>query len=288
MIWLYEGVEVLSVRKVDNGYHITHDPTKCLLMVNGTVLPATQNETTQSALTKIQFMCFDNPRNTITQVLEPNIPDIPPMQKYTGLPNNDIDHIDMSSQSSVRGLGIDVSVNFYVKMVLQTAQNGGFLHNFCKLSPEKYLSQNGFWIKKDDNYKMLKSLQITYTNVNREGRRPPDRATDRKTKWDAVKVYRETNKLPALLTAVLPTGETIVPHVTMPLQLSVCPAPRTAEALATHEADACPTAESFGLPAQADAAGPRKKKTKVLRFLSAGESSDTPHIPDVSTAGSGH
>ena len=287
MIWLYEEVEVLCVRKVDNGYHITHDPTKCLLMVNGTVLPATQNETTQPALTKIQFMCFDSPRNTFTQVLEPNIPDIPPMEKYAGLPNNDIHHIDMKSQMSARG-SIATSVNFYVKMVLQQAKNGGFMHNFCQLSPEKYLFQNGIWIKKEPNYKMLRSLQITYTNANREGRRPADRATDRKTKWNTIKKLRETNKLPALLTAVLPMGETIVPHVSMPLQLSVCPAPRTADALGTHEADACPTAESFGLPVQADAAGPRKKKTKVLRFLSAGESSDTPHIPDVSTAGSGH
>ena len=288
MIWLYEGVEVCSIRKVQNGYHITHDPEQCLLMVNNTVLSPTQPETTQPTLTKIQFMCFDKTqtsRKDFPQTFEPDAPEIPPMEKY--LPISDTDHIDMSSEHTQR-VGMDDSLDFYVRMVLESTKNGGFMHNFCNLSSEKYLSQNGIWIKTDHNYKMLKSLQITYTNTYREPRRPADRATDRNTKWNAVKDFREKNNLPALLATVLPTGETLIPHISMPPHLSVHLPPPTAgaDALATDASDARPTAESFGLPAQADA-GPRKKKTKVLRFLSAGESSEAPHIPDVSTAGAG-
>ena len=195
----------------------------------------------------------------------------------------------MFSTHEIRKAGTDGSLDFYVKMVLESTKSGGFLSNFCTLSPDEYLLQHGVWFKKESNYKMLKSLQITYTNDDREAGMTlsrEQRKEERSRNWNAVKVYRETKKLPALLGAVLSTGETLMPRVKMSApQLPVCPAPRTTD-LATHESDACPTAESFGLPVQADAAGPRKKKTKVLRFLSAGESGES--VPDVSTAGSGH
>jgi hypothetical protein len=289
MIWLYGQNEVCSIRKVQNGYHITHDPEQCLLMVNNTVLSPTQTETTQPTLTKIQFMCFDKTqksRKDFPQTLEPDAPEIPPMEKYS--PIGDTDHIDMSSEHTVRDT-MDQSLDFYVRMVLESTKNGGFMHNFCNLSREKYLPENGIWIKNDHNYKMLKSLQITYTNATREAIRNPDikqRKDERNVKWKAVKTFREKNNLPALLATVLPTGETLIPHISMPPHLSVCLPPPTAgaDALATDASDARPTAESFGLPTQADA-GPRKKKTKVLRFLSA---TDTGGASDVSTADSGH
>jgi hypothetical protein len=291
MIWMYQSLEVFSIRKVQNGYHITHDPTQCKLMVNGTVLSETQPETTQQTLTKIQFMCFNKTTQTraaFQQTFEPGEPVIPAMKKYVSRTNNDVDHIEVESTITARGAGQN-ALDFHVKMVLQPAKNGGFLYNFCNLSPDKYLFQNGIWIKEEPNYKMLKSLQITYTNADREGRRPllAIRKTLRLQNWSNVKKEMERNNRPVLLNAVLSMDETLMPHVEMPsLSLDVCLPPPTAEALATHEADACPTAESFGLPAQADAAGPRKKKTKVLRFLSAGESGES--VPDVSTAGSGH
>jgi hypothetical protein len=82
-------------------------------------------------------------------------------------------------------------------------------------------------------------------------------------------------------------GETLVPDVEMPA-LALDVGPQTDERLLPHDADVCPTAQSFGLSAQVDAAGPRKKKTKVLRFLSASDAGGASAMSDVSTADSGH
>ncbi len=83
---------------------------------------------------------------------------------------------------------------------------------------------------------------------------------------------------------MFPADETLVPDVEMPA-LALDVGPQTDEPLLPHDTDVCPTAQSFGLSAQVDAAGPRKKKTKVIRFLSV---SDTGGDSDVSTADSGH
>ena len=99
-----------------------------------------------------------------------------------------------------------------------------------------------------------------------------------------MKEERVLKNLEPIIQAVFPPGETLVPDVEIP-SLALDVGPQTDEPLLPHDADVCPTAQSFGLSAQVDAAGPRKKKTKVLRFLSA---SDAGGASDVSTADSGH
>jgi len=179
---------------------------------------------------------------------------------------------------------MDLAVDFYVRMVMETNENGGFLHKFCQLLPDKHLSHHGVWMKEDEKYKRLKSLQITYTNDSREPQRPANHTTIRNNRWDNVKKDRIRRRLDPIIQAVFPAGETLVPDVEMP-SLALDVGPQADEPLLPHDADVCPTAQSFGLSAQVDAAGPRKKKTKVLRFLSA---SDAGGASDVSTADSGH
>jgi hypothetical protein len=287
MIWLYEGVAVFTIQRIDGEYHITHDPEQCMLMVNNTPLQPTQSEIKKKQVNEIYFMCFDKTKTTrdkFSQTLSvQKTPELEQMQKYTGTINNDIDHIDMQSAVMARG-SIDNAVDFYVRMVMETNENGGFLHKFCQLIPEKYMLRHGVWIKEDENYKNFKSLQITYTNANRNGRRPPLRKADRTQKFAVVKEDRIKRRLDPIIQAVFPAGETLVPDVEMPA-LALDVGPQTVEPLLPHDADVCPTAQSFGLSVQVDAAGPRKKKTKVLRFLSA---SDAGGASDVSTADSGH
>jgi hypothetical protein len=289
MIWLYEGAAVFTIQRIDGQYHITHDPEQCMLMVNNTPLPPTQPEITKKQVNEIYFMCFDKTKTTrdkFTQTLSvQKTPELEQMQKYAGTTNNDIDHIDMQSAVMARG-SMDLAVDFYVRMVMEKNENGGFLHKFCQLISEKYMLRHGVWIKEDENYKNFKSLQITYTNANRNGRRPMPslRKANRTRKFAAVKEDRIKRSLDPIIKAVFPVGETLVPDVEMP-SLALDVGPQTDEPLLPHDADVCPTAQSFGLSAQVDAAGPRKKKTKVLRFLSA---SDAGGASDVSTADSGH
>jgi hypothetical protein len=104
-----------------------------------------------------------------------------------------------------------------------------------------------------------------------------------------VKDARTLLKLPPIITAVLSAGETLVPHVEAPsLGLDAGPPAQTGATLVPQmRGEGCPTAESFGLPEQVDA-GPRKKKGKVLRFLSASDGGEAANVSDVSTADSGH
>jgi hypothetical protein len=285
MIWLYRGVDVFTIQKIEGGYHITHDPEQCLLMVNNTTLTPTQPEITLKQVNQIHFMCFDKSKKTrdkFTQVFAvQTTPELEKMERYANSTNNDIDHIDM--QSAVMP-PMDPAVDFYVRMVMETNENGGFLHKFCQLLPDTHLSHHGVWMKEDEKYKRLKSLQITYTNDSREPQRLANRKQLRNIRWKYVKTDRIRRRLDPIIQAVFPAGETLVPDVEMPaLALNV--GPQTDGPLLPHDADVCPTAQSFGLSAQVDAAGPRKKKTKVLRFLSA---SDTGGVSDVSTADSGH
>jgi hypothetical protein len=294
MIWLYEGLAVFTVRKVRNGYHISHDPTQCFLSVNNVVLTETQLDTTHAEITQIQFMCFDKiatARSAFTQTLAPSDPEIPEMLPFAGTLtiNADIDHIDMESKIEPRPASMNI--DFFVKLVLKPTKSGGFMHEFCKVLPEKYRIRHGIWTQNDANYEMLKSLQITYTNTAREARRPAvaNRKRDRKAASTLVKDARTLLKLPPIITAVLSAGETLVPHVEAPsLGLDAGPPAQTGATLVPQmRGEGCPTEESFGLPEQVDAV-PRKKKGKVLRFLSASDGGEAANVSDVSTADSGH
>jgi len=292
MIWLCRIAgnhnTVFTIKKNENGYHITHDPEKCLLMVNNTTLPPTQSEITLKQVNQIHFICFNHNRITranLVHKIEPQeVPKLDKMKKYTA--SDDIEHMDVTSDDEPRPHGTVNDVYFYVRMVFETShQPGGFLHNFCQLSDD-YLFRQGVWIKQDKNYKRFKSLQITYTNDLRERNRPAlaVRKNRRTQEFKRVKEERVLKNLEPIIQAVFPAGETLVPDVEMP-SLALDVGPQTHEPLLPHDADVCPTAQSFGLSAQVDAAGPRKKKTKVLRFLSA---SDAGGASDVSTADSGH
>jgi len=212
------------------------------------------------------------------------------METYAGSTNDDIDHIDMKGTDAQR-VAVNNAVDFYVRMVLETTENGGFMHKFCQLLPEKYMLRHGVWIEEDKKYKRLESLQITYTNDERQKAGNRAAASYRKNlrtnAFTKVKQDRIRRKLDPIVKAVFPTGEALVPHVEMPL-LALDVGPQTDEPLLPRDADVCPTAQAFGLSAQVDAAGPRKKKTKVLRFLSANETDQTSNVSDVSTADSGH
>jgi hypothetical protein len=292
MIWLYKGDEVFTMRKVEGGYLITHDPEKCLLMVNNTTLLRKQLEITMKQVNQIHFMCFDGAtRDSFVQKIDiMTAPTLAKMETYAGSTNDDIDHIDMKGTDAQRTT-VNNAVDFYVRMVLETTENGGFLYKFCQLLPEKYMLRHGVWIEDDKKYKRLKSLQITYTNDEREkpGNRPDVsyHKSARTTAFTKVKEDRIKKRLDPIIQAVFPTGEALVPHVEMPL-LALDAAAQTGEPLLARDADVCPTAQAFGLSAQVDAAGPRKKKTKVLRFLSANETDQTSNVSDVSTADSGH
>jgi hypothetical protein len=288
MIWLYRDAEVFTMQKIEGGYHITHNPEHCLLMVNNTTLPPTQLDITTKQVNQIHFMCFSGKtRANLGQKLDTQqVPKLEKMAKYAV--SNDIKHMDVKSDTEARPVGTVNEVHFYVRMVFETShQPGGFLHNFCQLSNE-YLLRQGVWIKEDNNYKRFESLQITYTNDDREqlGKRPAvaNRKILRDGAFKLVKKDRMKRSLDPIIRAVFPAGETLVPDVEMP-SLALDVGPQTDEPLLPHDADVCPTAQSFGLSAQVDAAGPRKKKTKVLRFLSA---SDAGGASDVSTADSGH
>ena len=290
MLWLYQNDEVVVIRKVGSGYHITHNPALCKLMVNYQMLTEAQVEMTYPDITQIQFMCFlTGRRSTITQTMDAGTLDLPEMEFFHGLVA-DIDHIDMTSTIKGRPTGQDL--DFYVRMMLKPTETGGFIHEFCKLFPDKYLLRHGIWTKDDANYKMLNSLQITYTNADREStlNRPAvaNRKRARKTAFDAVKAARKKRNVPPIIAAALSTGDTLVPHVEMPLSLGG--GPQTGGTLAPpvemRDSEVCPTAEAFGLPEQVDA-GPRKKKGKVLRFLSAGDAGEPSDASLVSTADSG-
>jgi hypothetical protein len=288
MIWLYEQYEVFTMQKIEGGYHITHNPEKCLLMVNNTTLPPTQLDITPKQVNQIHFMCFSGKtRANLGQKLDTQqVPKLEKMARYAV--SNDIKHMDVKSDIEARPNGTVNEVHFYVRMVFETShQPGGFLHNFCQLS-DGYLLRQGVWIKQDKNYTRFKALQITYTNDDREkaGKRPSVniRKSLRDGAFKIVKNRRVQKKLDPIIQAVFPAGETLVPDVEMP-SLALDVGPQADEPLLPHDADVCPTAQSFGLSAQVDAAGPRKKKTKVLRFLSA---SDAGGASDVSTADSGH
>lgn len=293
MIWLSQAAEVVAIRKVGSGYHITHNPDLCKIMVNYTMLTETQDDIKFPEITHIQFMCFPTGRRaTVTQTMEANAPELPEMVHFA--PSvHDIDHIDMTSTIKPQPGG--QPIDFYVKMVLGPTQTGGFIHEFCKLFPDKYLLRHGIWTKDETNYKMLNSLQITYTNATREnpGNRPvlAGRKANRKGEFDKVKAGRIARNIPPIIAAALSTGDTLVPHVEMPLSLGGGPPAQTGGTLAPpvemRDSEVCPTAESFGLAGQVDA-GPRKKKGKVLRFLSAGDAGEPSDASHVSTADSGH
>jgi len=286
MLWLYQNKEVVAIRKVGGGYHITYDPDLCKLMVNYTMLTVAQVDMTYQDITQIQFMCFPTgKRDTIAQTMEANALESPEMKLFP-VTVHAIDHIDMESAIKLPPTG--QPLDFYVKMVLGPTKTGGFIHEFCKLLPDKYLLRNGIWTKYDTNYKMLDSLQITYTNTTREPLRHADRTKRRTDTFAAVKAARKTRNVPPIIAAALSTGGTLVPHVEMPLGLGG--GPQTGGTLAPpvemRDSEVCPTAESFGLPEQVDA-GPRKKKGKVLRFLSAGDAGEPSDASHVSTADSG-
>jgi hypothetical protein len=257
-------------------------------MVNNTTLPPTQSEITLKQVNQIHFICFNYNRitraNLVHKIEAQEVPKLDKMKKHTA--SDDIEHMDVKSDDEARPHGTVNDVHFYVRMVFdKTHQPGGFLHNFCQLSDD-YLFRQGVWIKQDKNYKRFKSLQITYTNDIRERNRPAlDVRKNRRTQeFKRVKEERVLKNLEPIIQAVFPPGETLVPDVEIP-SLALDVGPQTDEPLLPHDADVCPTAQSFGLSAQVDAAGPRKKKTKVLRFLSA---SDAGGASDVSTADSGH